>query len=136
MEGRDIMFSLAAIILISIGLSSFYVDLANSNNLGDVEGIDTTVFNRTSDLLDITKQMSNETGFLEDIPIVGDVAVLLRNSISALRIMLSLPGIFISMVAEAGGIFGMPAWVYDVISLFIWILIVFILISAGLRYRT
>jgi hypothetical protein len=136
MEGRDIMMSLAAVILISISLNVFYVDLANSNNLGNITSLDTNVFNRTSELLDLTKSMSNETGFLEDIPIVGDIAVLLRNSISALRLMLSLPGIFISMVAEAGGVFGVPAWIYDIISLFLWILIVFILISAGLRYRT
>ena len=136
MEARDITFGLLMVIFLTMAFNGVFIDIAVNNNLTHQTGLNMSTFNRTRDILDITRGMKNETGFIEDVPIIGDVVALVGSGARALKLMWELPSIFGSILAETAGFVGIPNWIYEILNAFVWVALVFIMISAYLRYRT
>lgn len=136
MEGREMVFALLGVIFVSLALNYFYVDMASQSGLTEQVGLNTQYFNKTNEMVGYFEEMKNETNILQDIPLIGDVVALLGNAIRAINILYSLPGIFLNMVSEAAGIIGIPAWVTALLNAFVWAALIFIIVSAMLRFRT
>lgn len=132
MEAQNIMYGVLTAVLIIMSLNFFIVDLSVSNNLVSNTGLDMDKFNMTQALISDLKEMKNETGILENIPLIGDVVAIVGNAIRALQVMFNIPGIITNMVSEAFKIGGMPSWLTLMISAFVWVAVIWVLIHAAI----
>lgn len=135
MEGRHLLLGMVGVMIVVMGLNFFYVDVAR-NTGADVETINTQTFNRTADIMDTTRGMKNESSFLEDVPILGDIVAIAGNSIRSLQLLTSVPGLFITMLSDLSLYIGLPAWAGPAIIAIFWIVLVFIFLSFMRGFRT
>lgn len=136
MEGRELVFALLGVIFVAMAFNVFFVGMGTENNLIPQGGLDMEKFNKTRELMTMTSNMRNETTFLEDVPIIGDIAAIVGNAVKAFNFLWRVPGIFTDMILQAGGYIGIPEWIFDIVSAFVWILLMFIAISFFRGYRT
>jgi len=134
-EGRKIMFGLMSIVFIVTALNFFYVDVGNGMGLVSPSSANMSTFNQTMQVMNFTETAKGDVTGLEKVPVIGDIAALVGNSMKAMQILFSVPTLFLNMLGEATSLFGVPVALSNIFNAFIWILIIFIVISAGLRYR-
>jgi len=136
MEGREFVFSLLGVIFIVMAYNMFFVGIGVENNLIPQGGLDMEHFNKTEELLTMTVDMRNETTFLGDIWLIGDIAAVVGSGVRAFKFLWQVPDLFRSMMLQAGGYIGIPQWIFDIMFLFIMVLLIFIAISFFRGYRT
>lgn len=135
MEARGLIFALLGVILLTMTLGFTFTDLS-TNSAVPQEQLNMETFNQTNAILDMVSEQKNETGFLQDVPILGDVVALVGSSVRALHVMTSVPGIYMNMIADLSAYIGIPPYITLIANAFLWVLLIMIFISAGLRYRT
>lgn len=123
-DARDLVLSILGITFVALAFNHFLLDMASSNGVS-VDGVDTTIFDQTEEATGISDSIRNETGFLEDLPIIGDMVAIVGNAAKGMKYIYSAPGVLINMVSNSIGILQAPAWIFDVISGFIWVFVIF-----------
>jgi len=136
MDGREMVFALIGVIVVTMAFNTFFMDIANNNGLETQEGLNLTHFNKTNTIISMTDDMRNETTFLENVWLLGDVVALVGAGAKAIRVIWEVPGIYVNMLTQASGLVGIPSWVFDVVTAFVWVALAFIIISAFFRFRT
>lgn len=124
MDSRGLAIGVMFVIITALGMNFFLVDLYDSNSSSNPT-LDTSKFDRTRDMTQSVQNIKDETGFLEDVPVVGDIVAIVGNSVRGMRFIFQIPGILITMIGEVAGIFGIPLWVTDAASAIIWIFVIF-----------
>lgn len=131
MDSRSIFYGVLSVIVLIMAMNFFFVDLTDSNNLGRQDGLDMSQFNKTQEILSDLQDMKNETGGLENVPLIGDVVALLGNAVRGLQVLFSIPSTIGNMVTVAFSLGGIPAWLELVINAFIWVAIIWIFIDVA-----
>ena len=135
MEMSSLLFAVAGVVLVSVAFGIFYADVAVSNNVGNIPGLEMGIFNKTAQLTIMTDDAHEEVRFLEDIPIIGDLVAMVGNALKAAQILWELPSIFLNMIGSLFKVFGIPAWIKAIFNLFIWVAIIAAVIAIMIRYK-
>lgn len=134
MKAKDILLGVLGIAFVSMGLFSFVSAMANTYGVDMSRSnfhIDT--FNKTEEVYGFAQGMKKNVSELEKIPLIGDIVVLAGNAMRAMKVLWQVPTIFFNMVSELSGFGYLPSWFGDIINAMVWIVIVLIVISIGLR---
>ncbi len=136
MEGREFVFALLGVIFVTMAFNAFYVDIGVSNDIAPQSGLDMQWFNKTQEVLGTVEGMKNETTFLEDVWIIGDIAAIVGSAAKGMKLLYEIPGIFMNMINQVGDYIGIPGWVFTIVGAFILVLVVFIVLSYFRGFRT
>lgn len=135
MNSMGLVIGVIFVSLTVLSLNFFTVDFYDSNSVNN-PSIDTSVFDKTREITESAQSIHTETKFLEDIPIVGDFVAIAGNAVRGMRFIFQIPGILISMIGEAAGIFVLGSFITDAISAIIWVFVIFTILyfMRGAKY--
>lgn len=126
MEVRNLIIVAVIFSGVIIGLSGFYTDLADSYGRGVT---DLASFNRTREAQNEITQLKEsiegetvETGTFVDILATG--------VFTTLKLVMSVPDIFSTIIADISQIVGLPSWFTTMLLSLITIVVVFQIIKA------
>lgn len=134
MEVRELAMAIVIMGGIISGFSGFYLSMANNHNLDITDDLGT--FNRLNEMNNLSYGIENTvfSGF-KDVPILGEVAAVTVSAMNALSYIFSLPGIIIDVTTSLAGLAHLPIWIIQMVNALVFILIVFTVLSAYLKWR-
>lgn len=131
-EATGMIIGLIVVSSIIIGIMAFAGDIFD--NYGIVSD-DLTYLNKTSEInAEVTEikdaiESTQITGTILDLPLT-----FVAGAYSALKLLLNIPGIMITLIIEAGEIIGIPSWATAMASAIIVVIIVFVILRAILKW--
>lgn len=136
----NLLIAVLIVSMIAMGLSSFYVNLAQTYNLNTTYYEGDTVkelqsFKQIEEITSKTQDFKNKTeSITQHIP-GTEVINILTGAFGAVSLAFNSVFIFQNMIGDAVAIIGVPAWAGTAILGIVIIIIVFTILSAGLKWR-
>ena len=132
-EATGILISIIIVSGVIVGLMAFASDIFDNY---DVSYDDLTYMNKTSEYEDSVSDVKDsiESADATGIAWIDLPLTFVAGAYSALKLLLNIPQILISIVMEASYIIGIPAWVTGMVSAIVVVIIVFVILRAILKW--
>ena len=132
-EATGILISLIIVSGVIIGITAFTGDVLD--NYG-IASDDLTYLNKTSE---INTKVTEIKDTIEDTQITGVEVIdlpltFIAGAYSALKLLLNIPDIMMTLLMEAGEVIGIPAWAIAMGTAIVVIIIVFVVLRAILKW--
>lgn len=116
-----------------IGISTFTGDVYDRYG---VSSTDLSYLNKTKDISENVELVQDSieepqlTGTFLDLPLT-----FISGAFAALKLLFALPGIFSTFINDAGIVLGLPAWALSMSSAIIFVIVIFVVLMAILKWR-
>lgn len=134
MNITNLMIGLVLMSGVIYGMSGFYMDAATNNNLVIDETLET--FKHLNSTNTISQNMENTiVQSLQNIPVLGYLAIVTVQGMAALTYAFELPGLFFSMASDLTNFIGLPGWFPIMIQTVVILILIFVALGAYLKWK-
>ncbi len=140
MDLRNIVFAMFLMSGVIMGFTTFYIDLATQDRDPTVPNINLTDELETFRLIDKASAIVNATdnslfSQLTGIPVLGEIAALTVQGMAVLQTAMIIPQFFFAMGQDLSRLFFIPPWAVNIIYGLVSTALIFIMLSALLKWR-